>query len=75
MDLKLPNARVAAELNQLLNSTVEPKSETVGVKPQHKIIENPGSKEAWKIEDSEQQYRIKGWGEPYFSINAIAVVH
>ena len=24
----------------------------------------------WRIEDSEELYRIKGWGEPYFSINA-----
>jgi arginine decarboxylase len=25
---------------------------------------------AWTIEDSENLYRIQGWGEPYFSINA-----
>ncbi|UKO97229.1 biosynthetic arginine decarboxylase [Nostoc sp. UHCC 0870] len=25
---------------------------------------------AWKIEDSEDLYRIEGWGQPYFSINA-----
>ncbi|MFW6358582.1 MAG: biosynthetic arginine decarboxylase [Chroococcales cyanobacterium] len=25
---------------------------------------------AWTIEDSEKLYRIQGWGEPYFSINA-----
>ncbi|MGJ3245765.1 MAG: biosynthetic arginine decarboxylase [Elainellaceae cyanobacterium] len=24
----------------------------------------------WMIEDSEELYRIRGWGEPYFSINA-----
>lgn len=24
----------------------------------------------WSIEDSEKLYRIRGWGEPYFSINA-----
>jgi arginine decarboxylase len=24
----------------------------------------------WTIEDSEKLYRLKGWGEPYFSINA-----
>lgn len=24
----------------------------------------------WTIEDSEQLYRIQGWGEPYFGINA-----
>jgi arginine decarboxylase len=70
MDLKLPDASVAAELNQLFNSTVELKGEIVSVKPQQKIVETPAPKEAWKIEDSEHQYRIKGWGEPYFSINA-----
>jgi arginine decarboxylase len=69
MDLKLPDAKVAAELNQLFNSTIEPKGEIVAVKSQKKIVEG-SSKETWKIEDSEQQYRIKGWGEPYFSINA-----
>ncbi|MBD2773492.1 biosynthetic arginine decarboxylase [Iningainema tapete] len=25
---------------------------------------------SWKIEDSEELYRIEGWGQPYFSINA-----
>lgn len=28
------------------------------------------SKQRWTIEDSEELYRIQGWGEPYFSINA-----
>ncbi len=27
--------------------------------------------QSWKIEDSEDLYRIEGWGEPYFSINAV----
>ncbi|MCG6137422.1 MAG: biosynthetic arginine decarboxylase [Nostoc sp. LLA-1] len=33
---------------------------------------NPTEKlpRSWKIEDSEALYRIEGWGEPYFSINA-----
>ncbi len=26
--------------------------------------------ESWTIEDSENRYRIEGWGQPYFSINA-----
>lgn len=25
---------------------------------------------SWKIEDSEDLYRIEGWGHPYFSISA-----
>ncbi|HEY9633600.1 MAG TPA: biosynthetic arginine decarboxylase [Coleofasciculaceae cyanobacterium] len=32
---------------------------------------HPGKKaSSWTIEDSEKLYRIQGWGEPYFSINA-----
>ncbi|KAM3092455.1 biosynthetic arginine decarboxylase [Phormidesmis sp. 146-35] len=31
-------------------------------------IANPPK--TWTIEDSEELYRIKGWGDPYFSINA-----
>jgi arginine decarboxylase len=27
-------------------------------------------KKTWTIEDSEKLYRIQGWGDPYFSINA-----
>ncbi|MEN9213911.1 MAG: biosynthetic arginine decarboxylase [Gloeomargarita sp. DG_1_6_bins_138] len=34
------------------------------------IASEPGADEPWHIEDSEELYRIKGWGEPYFSINA-----
>lgn len=30
----------------------------------------PERQRRWTIEDSEELYRIKGWGEPYFSINA-----
>jgi arginine decarboxylase len=28
------------------------------------------ARHTWTIEDSEKLYRIQGWGEPYFSINA-----
>ena len=66
VELGLTDVSVAAELNQLLNSSVEPKGEIVGTK-QHQL---PAAKAAWKIEDSERLYRIEGWGEPYFSINA-----
>ncbi|MUH01878.1 biosynthetic arginine decarboxylase [Scytonema sp. UIC 10036] len=31
---------------------------------------NSDGNRTWKIEDSEALYRIEGWGEPYFSINA-----
>ena len=30
----------------------------------------PETTRNWTIEDSEELYRIRGWGEPYFSINA-----
>jgi arginine decarboxylase len=67
MELELPDPTVAAELNQLLKSTVDPQDKaTVGVKHQHQV-EQP--KAPWTIEDSEDLYRIQGWGEPYFSID------
>ena len=34
------------------------------------IAPAPVSSPTWTIEDSEELYRINGWGEPYFSINA-----
>lgn len=68
MELKLPDPTVAAELNELLKNTLDPKGETnVGGK-QYPQIAVP--KAPWTIEDSEDLYRIEGWGEPYFSINA-----
>ncbi|PNK03500.1 arginine decarboxylase [Cylindrospermopsis raciborskii S07] len=41
----------------------------------HKKLLPPSTKSgdlsrSWKIEDSEDLYRIEGWGRPYFSINA-----
>jgi arginine decarboxylase len=66
--LELPDANVAAELNQLLKSTVDPQGEAKVVVKQQRQTEEP--KAAWTIEDSEHLYRIQGWGEPYFSINA-----
>src|SRR4028118_602110 len=30
----------------------------------------PLPQKSWTIEESEKLYRIQGWGEPYFSINA-----
>jgi arginine decarboxylase len=69
MELELPDASVAAELNQLLKNTVAPQDRTkVGAKHHQHQPEAP--KAPWTIEDSENQYRIQGWGEPYFSINA-----
>ncbi len=66
--LELPDANVAAELDELLKSTVDPQAEAiVGVKQQRQPEE---PKPAWTIEDSENLYRINGWGEPYFSISA-----
>ncbi|MEM9004671.1 MAG: biosynthetic arginine decarboxylase [Cyanobacteria bacterium P01_F01_bin.86] len=32
--------------------------------------ETTPSRPRWSIEDSEELYRIQGWGDPYFSINA-----
>jgi len=36
----------------------------------HVPLETNPKEPIWTIEDSEKLYRIPGWGEPYFSINA-----
>jgi arginine decarboxylase len=41
---------------------------TAGVEPNPSHPLSPTK--SWTIEDSEKLYRIQGWGEPYFSINA-----
>ena len=41
---------------------------TAGVEPNPPHPLSPTK--SWTIEDSEKLYRIQGWGEPYFSINA-----
>lgn len=40
------------------------------IKDNLKEQEKVEKKTTWTIEDSEKLYRIEGWGEPYFSINA-----
>jgi arginine decarboxylase len=67
IELELPDANVAAELNQLLKSTVSPQDLAQLGKKQPHQAEEP--KALWTIEDSEHLYRIQGWGEPYFSID------
>jgi arginine decarboxylase len=56
-----------ARVEEVAEIITVPEPPTSGKKKKkHKEPKN-GS---WSIEDSENQYRIKGWGEPYFSINA-----
>ena len=38
------------------------------------VVRSSSPKKAWTIEDSEELYRIGGWGDPYFSINAVGHV-
>ncbi|HEY9596090.1 MAG TPA: biosynthetic arginine decarboxylase, partial [Cyanophyceae cyanobacterium] len=44
------------------------------VSPERRLDNNrspwQSTSKSWTIEDSEKLYRIQGWGEPYFSINA-----
>jgi arginine decarboxylase len=61
MGLELARVEEIAEV-----TTISEPQNSGKKKKKHKESKN-GS---WSIEDSENQYRIKGWGEPYFSINA-----
>lgn len=64
---KIPQT-LAAELG---NSSPQ----TASMRPEHLSPPEDGpdqadSTVAWSIEESEKLYRIRGWGEPYFSVNA-----
>ncbi len=59
--------------NSIADLTVNPigKSKANGKQTAEVLQAQPITDTArWTIEDSEELYRIKGWGEPYFSINA-----
>jgi arginine decarboxylase len=47
----------------------KPLQRNLGAKNSSSAAE-PSTQQKWRIEDSEELYRITGWGEPYFSINA-----
>ncbi|MEQ9668957.1 MAG: biosynthetic arginine decarboxylase [Coleofasciculus sp. G2-EDA-02] len=45
-----------------------------GISAHTSLPHSRSSRPSWMIEDSEKLYRIQGWGEPYFSINAVGHV-
>ncbi|MEQ8752436.1 MAG: biosynthetic arginine decarboxylase [Coleofasciculus sp. G1-WW12-02] len=45
-----------------------------GISTHTSLPHSRSSRPSWMIEDSEKLYRIQGWGEPYFSINAVGHV-
>lgn len=45
--------------------------ELTELSPVKSTPKSESSTPVWTIEDSEKLYRIQGWGEPYFSINAM----
>lgn len=57
--VKVPTNRNKSELKSQKQKKLLPPSTTSTDLPR-----------TWKIEDSEDLYRIEGWGKPYFSINA-----
>jgi arginine decarboxylase len=52
----IPEEATAMQITQTPTSALVPTAATV--------------RKSWSIEDSEELYRIHGWGDPYFSINA-----
>ena len=51
-------------------STESPKVTSLAAPDSALVRVAPLPQKSWTIEDSEKLYRIQGWGEPYFSINA-----
>jgi arginine decarboxylase len=48
----------------------EKRSKQIALGPQETSITPAPKQQKWTIENSEELYRIQGWGDPYFSINA-----
>ena len=51
-------------------STQSPNVTSLAAPDSALVTAAPLPQKSWTIEDSEKLYRIQGWGEPYFSINA-----
>ncbi|MEG4515720.1 MULTISPECIES: biosynthetic arginine decarboxylase [unclassified Microcoleus] len=51
-------------------STHSPTATSLAAPDSALVTVAPLPQKSWTIEDSEKLYRIQGWGEPYFSINA-----
>lgn len=75
-DGAVPQARSQSKAVEDSSKTSAPSSSTkvAAAKASHNGGNAPSEIAAdarsWSIEDSEELYRINGWGEPYFSINA-----
>src|SRR4028118_179570 len=67
MGVELSQAQFGVE--NFLDNSDDQVVETVGMNSTATNKANSRQKK-WAIEDSENIYRIQGWGEPYFSINA-----
>ncbi|MGI8934747.1 biosynthetic arginine decarboxylase [Leptolyngbya sp. BC1307] len=59
-----------------MNSTYTPANSAAGAadtqrdRSDHPEANPTAAPAGWTVEDSEELYRIRGWGEPYFAINA-----
>ena len=66
---------LTSKIGSAINADLAEGDETqLNAKPETGVETNQphwqSSSKSWTIEDSEKLYRIQGWGEPYFSINA-----
>ncbi len=71
------------DLEALTSAPPQAEHQTTSVHPTQEVFQrrvmvqtptNAPLTKRWKIEDSEELYRIGGWGDPYFSINAVGHV-
>lgn len=66
--------KLTPKTGNILEESANEEQTRVKIKPTAGVEPNPphplSPTKSWTIEDSEKLYRIQGWGEPYFSINA-----
>ncbi|MGL5080546.1 MAG: biosynthetic arginine decarboxylase [Microcoleaceae cyanobacterium] len=66
--MELQSTSPELKLKPRQTNPVSSPSEPLTASPEVQL--SPEHTQAWTTEDSENLYRIQGWGEPYFAINA-----
>ncbi len=64
------NTDPASQNGTIVKPPSKPQASPSKPNPSDTVPTSPQEQANWSIEESEELYRIQGWGDPYFSINA-----
>jgi arginine decarboxylase len=73
--MSLPK-RARTELSETVREPFDPASSVVERRPNSRPApapgptSEPGVRPPWSVEKSAELYQVRGWGEPYYTVNA-----